>query len=437
MDRYFSKGEASIFVQIDPDSAYELLTCASAGNIVIPEGDVTVVRVPDPVFPGRWRRVALVQAEGDAPTVTITRPLSKIRDVLSQCPFSIRLNFACSGERTVTNYDSAIVLHGARVTSRTFNEPAPLTPSAETITVDLEISAAFAMMWDRLVRQSRTGITSTTPVVGVFALPAECAGRCSAGRDTMSVLYAVNGTENLHHSDDGGLNWNSVSVATDAELKAVTATEDRVIVGGSLDTDGIIAYSDDLVTWTVVSLPGAPVNAIARDDAGRYYAATGSGIYLSTNRGTTWSRVAITANPLNDIVSDGSTVYAVGNVGTFAYGRGTEWSVLASGISGNFATCDVNEGGRVVCITSTGGVYRYYNGVFSDAGSVGGAVNKMRFALGTIGIAVGTATYITEDGGVSWRRFDSVAANSVFSSVSGYQPRWMIGGANGSISIIL
>lgn len=439
MQRYFAKGEASIFVQMDPDQGYQLLTCTAAGNIEIPDGDVTVVRVPDPVLPGRWRRSALIQGEGDAPTVTLTRPLARVADLLGRCPMNLRFNFSCAGERAFESYDSVIVLVDARVTGRTINEPAPMEPSTDHVSADLSISAAFPLMWDRLRRYSRTATGGTGNIVDIFSAPEECPGRCSAGRRSTSVLYAVDGGGAVYRTLDGGLTWDSSVVDEGYELSAVLLMSDRVVVAGASDTDGVVAYSDDFVSWNSVTIAGAPIRSLIRDDVGRVYAAASGAVLVSATRAMTWSTaLTVTGGVFNDMATDGDLVYAVGDDGLLATGRGTDWTQVTTSILDDLTTCDINANGRLVMIGGDGSVYRYYNDEIVSAGDIGAPISRMKFVFGTVGIATGSnGTFITEDGGVTWRRFDAIAGSAIYPTTSnGFLPRWVIGGASGAVYLI-
>ena len=435
MIRYFSKGEASIFAQLTPDSSYQLVTCSAAGNVEFPAGDVSIIRVPHPSIPGRWMRTRVAQGEGDAVTMTITRPFASVADLLlSRCPMNVRLNFACAGEREVTNYSTAVVLIGATVTSRTLSEPITMEPSQETITAEIALSAASALMWDTLRPFNRTPLPGGASANWLHVIPEECGGDCGVGHSPFSELYATAGNGNVYRTDDSALSWTTGTVNSNLRLNAVITSAARVIaVGDDGETPpaGIAAYSDDFSTWSVVNVPNAgALYAVARDAWGRLFAVGDGGVFMSANRGLSWSRVLVTSSPLRDVTGDGMTMYAVGDSGLLATGRGEVWTVVPTTITDNFTTCDVNSYGRVIIAADDGSIYRYYAGI-EEIGNLGSPITRLRFVYGVVGMAVGPSIRaITEDGGVSWYRFGTGGGTAlVAGAVSEMQPRFMVGGA--------
>lgn len=132
----------------------------------------------------------------------------------------------------------------------------------------------------------------------------------SVAVDPKNTLYARS-TFGVFRSDNNGTSWQQTALIRD-DINTLLMTPTGMLWAGTMS--GEVLQSDaNGQTWkrSDNGLPQAPVRALARNNQGTLYAAlNGSGLYRSTNDGVRWERTGLTTGFINDVLSDGTTLYA-------------------------------------------------------------------------------------------------------------------------------
>jgi hypothetical protein len=154
-----------------------------------------------------------------------------------------------------------------------------------------------------------------------------------------SAHYSVGDT--LYLSSDRGTTWSSVPAQYMARL---AHGEDDEVFGTSFpfasgDRVGLYRNSSDRRSWTRVRDDNvATMHEAAR---GEWWISTGSTVFLSTDRGATWSEraVGLTALRVPVMAQIGDTIVAIA-------GGGTGWSGSYSPVPDNYSLFRSTNGGR-------------------------------------------------------------------------------------------
>src|SRR5215472_6413469 len=187
-----------------------------------------------------------------------------------------------------------------------------------------------------------------------------------------SILYAGTADGEIYRSVDESKSWNLAtnnlqSVVTSL---AVDTTQQNVVYAGTLST-GVLRSSDSGQTWTRSGegISTKRIFTIVPDPAvaGRIYAGTASGLYLSQDRGETWSERINEPLPVFAVAVEsgkGHVVYAGTGTGVLKSGdAGLHWSEGQDEIKGQISWS------LAVTAKHPGWVY---------AGSLGGGVFSSR-----------------------------------------------------------
>ncbi|MGA9118190.1 MAG: hypothetical protein WB699_02390, partial [Bacteroidota bacterium] len=254
-------------------------------------------------------------------------------------------------------------------------------------------------------------------------------------------FFAV--SDRVYSSVDNGTHWTPIDTGLhlpwSAGVTALAATATDVFVGTSFD-DGVYRTTDNGATWTsanqgLTNLFIADLAAFPRADGtgtdlflktGDYWDTSGThpaGLFRSTNAGQNWIPVEVGAENLGSAVSSLADVNGNILIGTNLSGiwlstdRGATWSPtsLTNGTVTCFAVVHVNGGADSVLVA--GG----YPGVFrsTDGGKNWTSRDFGRWvdglvASGTNLIAMtnGYGPYISSDGGETWRELSSLSGFS-------------------------
>ncbi len=182
---------------------------------------------------------------------------------------------------------------------------------------------------------------------------------------TPSTIYAVQGAGNTRISTDNGVTWTtqgtSVSPAGGIVADGVNV-QAAYVFGGS----GIYVTTNGGTSWSAVNtgFPSSNVLAMAAGKDGSLYAAVANfGLYKSTNHGTSWASVNSGGLPLPSFPALHSilispidpTVVAFSTSGQVYYSSnsGTSWS--PTGFPGNAGAIAISSDGSIAYAMSTAG----------------------------------------------------------------------------------
>jgi Sortilin, neurotensin receptor 3,/PKD domain len=178
-------------------------------------------------------------------------------------------------------------------------------------------------------------------------------------------LYAVTAEGGFFTSTNTGTNWTvkqgTENLTGSCASLCVDYTNDQVIYMGSGDPSyysngsGVYKSTNGGTTFTATTLTNCLVVEILQDpnNSGTFVAATNKGIYKSTNNGSTWTPTTATSIPFCDLkrnaAPNSSILYACSKENTCRYFRSTDfggnWTPITTGIT--TATAFITAGGRV------------------------------------------------------------------------------------------
>ena len=206
--------------------------------------------------------------------------------------------------------------------------------------------------------------------------------------DPNGKLYAGTASNGVYRSGDGGASWIAANGGLSSPtVFALAAGPNGVVFAGT--ASGVFRSTDGAATWTDVSngLTDRNVQALALDptSADVLYAGTTSGVFKTSSGGQSWAESnagltnlavpSLVIDPSNHSVIYAGTVSALGGgapTGSGVYkstNGGTTWAPANTGIQGAGVTAlaTTSSGGTVYAGTGAG-VYRSSNGGVSWAG---------------------------------------------------------------------
>lgn len=261
-------------------------------------------------------------------------------------------------------------------------------------------------------------------------------------------------------STDDGATWTQQSLGIGVNDQTFEVTIDpnnsSVIWAGVADalgsqTNNVLVSTNGGVTWSNKTPPGAAGTScqgigIDPTDSTKIFAAFGGAfgggsVYVSSNSGTTWTNrsAGLPANPMNDVVHDGSRALLCGgqlfgsqNVGLYeTIDDGVTWTALHDGSWPNLVIHDIEidpANSSVIYVASAGsGVYRSTDGganwTFGLSGTGSFSVNEVSvdpaggtpIYAGSSSVAVWKSTdgtnFLPSSAGIGSLNTESVAAN--------------------------
>ncbi len=212
-------------------------------------------------------------------------------------------------------------------------------------------------------------------------------------------------------STDFGLNWKWANHGLVATSIGALAIDGAAIYAGS-DGSGVYRSTDRGTTWEprIIALTGNPrvISVLAAGStvlAGTYY----GGIYRSTDQGATWSRdtAGLNQNIVYAFAKSGPDYFAGGDRGVSrAINGGPGWTYVSNGLPSSPVRSLVVNGSRIFAGTFGSGVFvSTDNGATWDTANAGmtlryvysmASIGNTVFAGGDIGV------FLTTDGGTTW-----------------------------------
>lgn len=287
-----------------------------------------------------------------------------------------------------------------------------------------------------------------------------------AGKNVYDIAFAPAGTayigttDGVWKSTNNGANWTQLGLGIGANDVVMALTIDpsnaNTIWAGVSDAMGqqaqtVLRSTNGGTNWTNQTPPMAPMAcrgiAVHPSNSNRIYACFGGdfgggAVWVSSNGGTNWFNRSggLPANPMNDMIHDGSRVYLCGGllfgsqtVGLYSStNEGVTWTAIhdASWPSLIIRDMDLDPNAPgTICLGSDGrGVFRSTNGGTTWSFGIGGtesfAVRAIRFApgsstrlvigLGSLGVYQSQdagATFVPASIGIGALDIYSIAAN--------------------------
>lgn len=416
-------GGWAVFAQPDgPGTLPIYLGCHDLDDIEKDEGDITLIRCPDPQRANRWVVTGSFRGEPGPATTTITASVTRSKDILAGialkgCGVPIYVAQAGCGKRNLfTNWESQIfALYPSIITSRGLTNVGKKDQGDQG-----ESMRPFGISADELYEfykptLGRQAVTETTAIRDiVFCNDAQCAGDCGQAKDacedgafvTEAVSGSPSGKGDVWFKSGGGA-WTvgaadpfatSEDIASIVCIQVDSETTRYIVARGTTDAaaPAEVAYTDNGgATWTLASVGTTngqfalgPDSLMALDFNHIWLVTSTGGIYFSDDGGASW-------------VSQGSGV--VGNL----------WAIDMVNESTGYVV-----GASDVVLKTTNGSDGTNATWTATTATGGGDINQTVDALSRDMVWVGTSggdAWRSDDGGDSWglRAFAGSGAGSV------------------------
>jgi hypothetical protein len=179
-------------------------------------------------------------------------------------------------------------------------------------------------------------------------------------------------TQTAFSQNAGGMNPNDTNAQVGQKM-AVDPNNSNIVYVGT-ENRGLYVTTTGGASWSTVSIPtgsGAGITGILFYPGGGqvngvtqviYACSTGSGVYVSSNGGTTWTLTAGGPTSLNGAAIDSSgNYYAATNGGVYKY-SGNTWTMVVGGDTFQAVAVNPLNPGEVVAVNLAGQIYISYNG---------------------------------------------------------------------------
>lgn len=419
-----------------------------AGAVSWPQGDITLVRIPDPDRYGKFKVVGKVPGEeGNVELTLMARYTTDLSDLFAmarrKCDIDVHVNMGvCEDPRDFNRgWSKTLIVQGARITTYGTTDLGALGSDENAIVnEEVPISGEDAIEIVPMTFGQKANTQVAREVVDIEVCDTEACGECGTPSDGCQIVFAITKSSDASpglpsevvYTKDGGLNWYERVITS---LAATQDPNDADCIGSNLvvvtaESPVGLHYAEiaslllNAETWASVTTgfvtAGAPRALHSVSSVWTWIVGSAGYIYVTTDptSGVTVQDAGVaTTNQLNAIHAiDEDTAVAVGNSNTVVrtVDGGQTWqSITGPSVGVNLNTVWLHSE-RTWFIGTAGG--RLYYTLDSGAtwvekafpGSGAGVVRHIRFFDGSVGyMAHSTVTPAgrilrTRDGGFSW-----------------------------------
>lgn len=418
-----------------------------AGAVSWAQGDITLIRRPDPNRYGKFQVVGKVVGEAGNPETTLMARYNTDLSTLfalarRACDFDAHVHMGVCQNPSDFNrgWTKKLVLEAARVTNYGISDVGALDPS-ENAVVNEEVPIAAEDMFElaNMSFASKAAAEVFREVVAVRVCDTESCGECGTTSDGCRIVFAISGSASgspglpadVVWTDDGGLTWTRTPITTLGSSEDPTDADcvgDYLVVisnaAGSISYAPIADILAGTAVWTEITTgfqSGGEPNAMhSLNSVFTMYVGDGGYIYFSEDP-TAGVEVldagSATAQNLNDIhILDELRAVAVGesNAVVATYDGGLTWQSIVGPAVG-IALNTVWMKSELVWLVGTANGRLWYTEdggtTWTEKGFPGngaGAVRDIEFANATVGymahntVAPAGRILRTTNGGFSW-----------------------------------
>lgn len=418
-----------------------------AGAFTWSQGDVTIIRIPDPTQYGAFQNIGKTRGEPGNPEITLTARYTLDRSAMLDyaqrgCDLDIRIHMGlCQNPQDGNRgWDKILVIEAASPTSYTTTELGALDPSERAmVNEELPVAGEDAYEITKMSYARKADAEVVREVVAMVICDTVNCGDCGNPSDGCERVFALVKSSDASpglwsevvYSEDGGLNWNDVDITT---LTVAEDPNDGTCVGGNLivvSQDSVSLHWAEIAdilnnaaTWAEVTTGfvagGAPRAIFSASPVHTWVVGAGGYVYFTddpTSSVTVQDAGVATIQQLNKIHGvDELNLVAVGNSNAVIYttNGGTTWtSVTGPSVGVNLNAVWMRSATEWIIGTAGGRLYYTQDsGVSwtekSFSGSGAGVVRDIKFATPMVGyMAHDTAApagrlFRTIDGGYSW-----------------------------------
>lgn len=334
----------------------------------------------------------------------------------------------------VASWENYVIVVGSNGTIRRSNDTgytwiSPASHATESIdhvelASDFETSGVVWAVGDDglFLRSANYGVTWTR-------LDSGTRGVINAiGRSPNGKMYGTSNAGIVYTSTNDGISWRRDSINVVGARFLDIDFEDNGFGLLSTYDNKVLRTLDSGRTWTVQTIAASGVLIIGVSVDGSNALACGSGgkMYLTTNRGGSWSlKTSNTTDILYDVDLEGTRGIGCGEQGSIVYSTdgGATWTKATSGTSARLQRVGLAGTSAVAVIAAQGGsILRTTNGGSSWSSVTSGTtkhLNDIRFRDDKHGLIVGDGGTIlkTNNGGSSWKKDTSNTVNDLKGSI--------------------
>lgn len=457
-----------------------------AGALAWGQGDLTVIREPDPAQYNKFLRAGRFRGEPGDPELTITSRYSFARSELlkaarSGCEHTLHIHMGeCKDPQDFARgWDKMIIMEGAAITNYATQDLGAMTPG-ENAAINEDTPFRGTDLYEVVrINFARTGGAIPQGLTSIYVCDAQQCGACGVASDGCQVVLALQGVVAtgaapvLRYTSDGGATWGNspITTLTDAQrADALLCVGPNVVVLSEADEAAHYANLSDVLrgvgVWTRVAsgyvATHGPVASYSLGATETYGVGAGGFVY-HTDDPTQGVRVvhggSATTQDLTDVHAfDALNIVAVGAGGTVLASRdgGNTWGTVAQPANVVLNAVWAHSPLEWFVGTATGRLFYTLDGgaTWTEKafpGSGVGAVRDIKFVTPSVGyMAHNTAAPAgrvlrTLDGGYSWyvlpEGTGSIPANDYVASLATCADPNIIFGAglddNGTLGFIV
>lgn len=215
------------------------------------------------------------------------------------------------------------------------------------------------------------------------------------------TLLAGLGDGRIYRSADNGASWQTV-YSSDATWRKMILLSDNSILAGNAHRE-MIKSVDDGLTWTVLT-PGFPEGFDLRDivmtQNHDLFAATGDGVYRSTDNGQSWTIVNFTNYSFSIAVDNNNNLYTATYQGVFrSADNGQNWTMISVGFN---ATLSVEYYNSTLYVGTENGLYKYADSTWTGPFMNDQNIQYLIKANDVLYAGCQSGVYISTNDGLDW-----------------------------------
>ena len=241
------------------------------------------------------------------------------------------------------------------------------------------------------------------------------------------VFAGTNGN-GINRSTNGGISWKEVGLPGTEVYSLTTGSTGYIFAGVGYLSQGAFLSTDNGNTWNPIGLTSSnAVAALVVSSTGFLYAGTYGNVYLSKDKGSTWSTVnnglPLGPNVVSLAINSSGYVFAglgytSSNLGLYlSKDNGTNWSFSGLANCGDIHALSINSAGYIYAGTDKGVFLSTDGGINWTQNGLPGA-QVMAFAITSSGsVFAGTyggGVYLSVDNGTNWTQInDGINSNNI------------------------
>jgi hypothetical protein len=215
------------------------------------------------------------------------------------------------------------------------------------------------------------------------------------------VILAGSGDGKIYRTENNGTTWD-ICFENEATWRIFYKLSNNSIIAGNANRE-LFVSSDNGITWSPVN-PGLPegfdLRDMIEDSNHNLYAATGTGIFKSTDNGANWTATNYTNYAFSVCVDNQNNIYAASYQGIFkSQDQGQNWEM----ISVNFNAClSVEYSNDTIYAGTESGLYKYNGTQWSGPFGSDYTMQFLTYKSNTLYAGTNNGIFYSLDNGETW-----------------------------------